>query len=1010
MCQRYYSTPLSMEKTLRIRTKAHTTTTAKQANSRESNVRHDGGGGGGRGGCREEVWTETTEAEEPLSPFGRAYHTASLNTCILVIFGFATSLDIGFLKERMEKTLIRHPRLRSKPVLDTKDGEKERWVLMNTFNLDDHVIVPVLPDLDPDMEKPDKFIEDYASDLSSTPVDLSKPLWEFHVLNVKTSNAESVGIFKIHHSLGDGMSLVSLTLAASRKSSKPEELPSIPTSMKPVSKSGKRSLYMYLVAIWLMLQLIWNTFVGITHLLATSLFLRDTNTLIDSKKVNVHSKKKIVHRLISLDDIKLVKNEASTTVNDVVVGLTSAALSCYLRTTSHDEGSISTETDYSKKKICLRATVAVNAREAVGIKDLADMMDKGSKCKWGNVTGCIVIPLHVAMEKDPLEYVRKAKLVMDKKKLSLDAKVCYYMILFGRKLLGLKLGTQLMYAVASNATVMFSNVVGPAEEIDFCGHRVAYITPTARTAQGHAPGVVIHFMSYMNKMSVAVCANQDMLPEPHKLLDEVEGSLREMKKMEGEEEPLSPCGRLYHTLCLNVSVVVIFGFATKIDVNVLKERMEKTWIRHPRFSSKLLLDVKKGQKERWVRTKVNSDDHFIVLDLDQDMENPDQFIEDYASDLSSTPVDLSKPLWEFHVLNVKTSNAESVGIFKIHHSLGDGMSLVSLTLAASRKSSKPEELPSIPTSMKPVSKSGNRSLYMYLVAIWLMLQLIWNTLLGITHLLATALFLRDTNTLIDSKEVTVHSKKRIVHRVISLDDIKLVKNETNTTINDVVVGLTGAALSRYLHATSHERSISAETDCPKKEVRLRANVAVNVREADGIQDLADMMDKGSKCKWGNVTGCIVIPLHVAVEKDPLEYIRKAKLVIDKKKLSFDAKVTYYLIRFGQSLLGLKLSARLMYGVASNTTVMFSNVVGPAEEIDFCGHRVAYITPTARTAQGHAPGVVIHFMSYMNKMSVAVCANQDMLPEPHKLLDDVEGSLRDMKKVVLERKLNRKGLD
>ncbi|KAL9256305.1 Wax ester synthase/diacylglycerol acyltransferase 11-like protein [Drosera capensis] len=528
MCQNYsfYSTPLSMEKTLRIRTKAHTTTAAKQANGRESSVHHDGGGGG-RDGRREEVWTETTEADEPLSPCGRVYHTASLNTCILVIFGFATSLDVGFLKERMEKTLIRHPRLRSKLVLDTKNGEKERWVLINNFNLDDHVIVP---ELDPDMEKPDKFIEDYASDLSSTPVDLSKPLWEFHVLNVKTSNAESVGIFKIHHSLGDGISLVSLTLAASRKSSKPEDLPSIPTSMKPVSKSGKRSLYMYLVAIWSMLQLIWNTFVGITQLLATSLFLRDTNILIDNKKVNVHSKKKIVHRLISLDDIKLVKNETNTTVNDVVVGLTSAALSRYLRTTSHGEGSISAETDYSKKKIYLRANVAVNVREAVGIQDLADMMDKGSKCKWGNVTGCIFIPLHIAMEKDPLEYIRKAKLVIDKKKLSFDAKVTYYLILFGQKLLGLKLGARLMYGVASNTTLMFSSVVGPAEEIDFCGHRVAYITPTARTAQGHAPGVVIHFMSYTNKMSVAVCANQDMVPEPHKLLDEVEGSLRDMNK------------------------------------------------------------------------------------------------------------------------------------------------------------------------------------------------------------------------------------------------------------------------------------------------------------------------------------------------------------------------------------------------------------------------------------------------------------------------------------------------
>ncbi|GAB2221909.1 hypothetical protein Droror1_Dr00013104 [Drosera rotundifolia] len=277
---------------------------------------------------------------------------------------------------------------------------------------------------------------------------------------------------------------------------------------------------------------------------------------------------------------------------------------------------------------------------------------------------------------------------------------------------------------------------------------------------------------------------------------------------EEEEEPLSPCGRLYHTPCLNTSVVILIGFATKVDVDVLKERMEKTLIRHPRVSSKL-------------------------------------------------------------------------------------------------------------------------------------------------------------------------------------------------TVNDVIVGLTDAALSRYLHVMPGDHR--------RRKIRLRSNIAVNARKTVGVQDLVDMMENGSKCKWGNVTGCIMIPFDVTLEKDPLEHVRKAKLVIDRKKLSLEAKFTYYLTFLGAKDLGMKFLVSLFYRFISNTTLMLSTVTGPAEEVNFCGHRIAYICGSARTAGGYPPGLVIHYTSYMNKMSVAVCANQDLIPDPHKILDEVEESLKLMKNAVLQRKQSKNGL-
>lgn len=111
---------------------------------------------------------------------------------------------------------------------------------------------------------------------------------------------------------------------------------------------------------------------------------------------------------------------------------------------------------------------------------------------------------------------------------------------------------------------------------------------------------------------------------------------------------------------------------------------------------------KKGEPV-WVPVRIQVESH-VVPNLDHvNIENPEEFIEDYyCSSIANTPMDMSIPPWEFHVLNLKTSNAESVGIVKLHHSLGDGMSLMSLLLACLRKTSDPNALPTIALQQKHI--------------------------------------------------------------------------------------------------------------------------------------------------------------------------------------------------------------------------------------------------------------------------------------------------------------------
>nr|GFC15830.1 O-acyltransferase WSD1-like [Tanacetum cinerariifolium] len=97
---------------------------------------------------------------------------------------------------------------------------------------------------------------------------------------------------------------------------------------------------------------------------------------------------------------------------------------------------------------------------------------------------------------------------------------------------------------------------------------------------------------------------------------------------------------------------------------------------------------------------VNIDDHVIIAKLDPNMESPDKFIEDYISNLSISPMKNMKPLWDLHILDVKTQETEGTCIFRFHHSLGDGISLMNLLLSCTRKVSDPEALPTLPGNNK----------------------------------------------------------------------------------------------------------------------------------------------------------------------------------------------------------------------------------------------------------------------------------------------------------------------
>ncbi|KAK4777311.1 hypothetical protein SAY87_017498 [Trapa incisa] len=471
----------------------------------------------------------------------------------------------------------------------------------------------------------------------------------------------------------------------------------------------------------------------------------------------------------------------------------------------------------------------------------------------------------------------------------------------------------------------------------------------------------------------------------------------------GQPERLSPGARLFRSRKLNCCIVVVMGCKTSVNPDVVKAGLKETLLHHPRFSSKMVGDLSRSGRMKWVPTHVNLDDHVIVPKIDGDMDSPDQFVQDYISYATKTPLDSSRPLWELHLLNIRTSDAEAVGLLRIHHSMGDGASLMSLLLACTRKTSDPESLPTVPTKNR--AGSGRRPVACFwwlFLAIWAAVKLICNTFVDLSLFFATFLFLRDTETPIKGKLGVAMTMKRFVHRTVSLDDIKLVKNELEMTINDVLLGVTQGGLSRYL-ARRYAADAKGENGSVRrtiralKNIRLRATVLVNLRPAAGIQALSDMMAEQSKMSWGNSIGYIVLPFSIGHQEDPLEYVRQAKSTIDRKKLSLEAILTHVTAEIVLKVLGVNAAAFISDRILFHTTMAFSNVVGPLEEISFYGHPIAYLAPSVH---GHPHALTIHYQSYANKMVISLAVDPEVIPDPHQLCDDLEECLSGIKAAIL----------
>ena len=356
-----------------------------------------------------------------------------------------------------------------------------------------------------------------------------------------------------------------------------------------------------------------------------------------------------------------------------------------------------------------------------------------------------------------------------------------------------------------------------------------------------------------------------------------------------------------------------------------------------------------------------------------------------AAQIASTPLDRSRPLWELYVVEGLADGNIGV-VTKMHHCAVDGVSGAELMvnlfdLEPERPGARPARAARSPSRSRQRHRAGQPRGDLagppHGSAIL--------PLLGTTAQTVGTLVSRHRDPDAVGRRGPAHGAAHAVeprHHArtaacsftrVSLDDVKTIKNHVGCTVNDVVLGLMGGTLRRYLEAhdafPDDRRSIAV---CP---------VSVRTRRGDGP-------DRTTRCRRCS-------PSLATDVDDPIERLRTIHEVTKGAKEDHNVLGANLLQDWAEHAAPttFALAARLYSSMNLSDrhrpihNVVISNVPGPPFPLYFAGAKLEYTLPMGPVMEG--AGLNITVLSYMDNVDIGFMACRELVPDVWSLADYVE---------------------
>ncbi len=439
--------------------------------------------------------TEQKIHREPMSRVDTAWLRMERPTNLMMITGvlmFDTPMPLDRLRKVIKQRFLSYPRFRQKAV----DGSTGAiWEDDADFDLDWHVRLSALPGRAGKRE-----LERFVSQLASTPLDQTKPLWQFHL--VESYQGGSALVARIHHCYADGIALVQVLLSltdTTAEAGKGSDLESV--WLKDDEPSGKRDggfeKYRKIGGKMLakgmefyqnpsLAAVLANEGREIARELINAVSLPDDPPTVLKGRLGV-SKRVAWAEPLDLADVKAVSRAYRCTVNDVLMASAAGALRSYLLDRGeHIDG------------VTLRATVPVNLRPLKHAK------------KLGNHFGLVFLELPVG-EDNPVRRLERVAAHMHELKTSRQAIVSFG-LLAAMGLAPAAVQSMALDLFSRKATAVATNVPGPKMPLYMAGQKLRemmfWVPQTGNV------GIGISIMSYQGHVHFGLIADGRLMPDP----------------------------------------------------------------------------------------------------------------------------------------------------------------------------------------------------------------------------------------------------------------------------------------------------------------------------------------------------------------------------------------------------------------------------------------------------------------------------------------------------------------
>ena len=466
-----------------------------------------------------------------------------------------------------------------------------------------------------------------------------------------------------------------------------------------------------------------------------------------------------------------------------------------------------------------------------------------------------------------------------------------------------------------------------------------------------------------------------------------------MKRLKSTKRPLSPVDTAWFRMDEPTNLMMITGiftFENPISFEELKSILEQRMLHYRRFRQLVIQPKLTLLPPYWQDDpNFNLDAHVHRIALP----SPGNQIalQELVNDFMSMPLDYSKPLWQFHL--VENFQAGSALICRLHHSIGDGIVLMRVLLSLTDDIPEAiwvdnEDNKSGSYSRDSVTPNGNPFKIGMTRARNLAKSLIKTSRSTLTDpdrassalklgtesslALANLLMLQPDPPTIFKGKLGVR-KRCAWSQPIPLADVKSIGSVTGGTVNDILLTATTGALARYLRTRGE----------PTAGLNLRATVPVNLRPAD------------EELKLGNAFGLVFLSLPVGIE-DPLERLRELKSRMDKIKGTPEAIVTYGILNaIGVATIQIEDIVVNMFG--EKATAVMTNVPGPRETRYFAGQPIKDIM--FWVPQSGRLGLGVSIISYAGQVLVGIASDAGLTPDPESIVEAFHREFDDMMELV-----------